>query len=1329
MGRELYQQYPVYTSAIDRADVQLRSIGADFSLVTELGKEESTTEVNAASISQPSCTAVQLALVDLLQSWGVQPSAVVGHSSGEIGAAYAANLISFEDAMTVAYHRGRLIPLLKKKYPTLDGCMMAVGAGETQITPLLDQIPISFGQARIACINSPSSVTISGDTAAVTQLQALIEQTFPGMFVRRLQVDTAYHSHHMNLVAKEYTYALCNIQTPKVAGKVRFHSSLLGRLVAGHELDATYWVQNLTCAVRFDEAVQSMCLPPIKSEFKTGVNCLVELGPHAALQGPIKQILKHMGGPISKIVYTSMLSRKRDAVQTALAVAGSLFVKGATLNMGALNFPQPLERLPQVLVDMPRYSWNHSSKFYHESRFTQIHKHHDALRNDIIGVLAPYSNDFEKTWRNVVRLDDLPWLRHHQIQGVTLFPISGFLTMAIEAAAQMSQLNTAQHTSIEVTDLIVKTPAALTEEELEMTITLRPCRHLTDAASAHEFVIRSWSKNKGWAEHCIGQTMVISTEVNDVDGERIKQARQHRLKATCAATSDAANQAIPAEILYEQLSKITVAYGSIFQGLKECYASGSSARAQLVLPATIEEMPHNTETDYILHPALIEQLISMYWPMFSAKGALDTVHVPTSIRKFAVSLAARDGLKTSRSTLQATSTATEPLSECRANTLSMFALNEAAEAVFSIEDLSISPIIEQSLESEEDAPHELCYQQTWEALPDRPDSRPEEAKQLKFDTEVVIVHGETGLQSRMASALATQLTGITGLQPTMGTLKTICDQSEDKFCIFLAEIDCPVLANLDESQFRILQRLLTTVRGLVWVVHGAYGHATNATSNMVTGLSRTLRSEGTLMKFITLELDGQNDVNIASMVRQVTAVFGMTLGANSEIEETEFLERDGKLLTPRIIHDHDLNEYVDRQVNPPANAQADFTDITRPLRGTIAVPGVLDSLTFEDDDSVTLPLLDDLVEFQVKAIGIHAADAGDRSCVGLECSGIVTAIGSRVPNIRVGDRIAAITTEGSLSTIARTDFRYVVRLPDHVSFEAAAVIPLAYCTASWALNDRSAICEHESMLIHDAANPIGQAAITIAEMAGVDVWATVRTKDQKEFLMQEFGITEDKIWYAGDDAFAEHVLDGTNGRGVETIFNTLPETYLFQATSKCLAEFGTLINVQPGCVTFGKDFSKKNADVICVDTEGLVRHRPQLIRETMGVVAHMLRLGRIRPISHVQAYNISEAASALNSVQVAGIHGKAVIVPKLGDLVQVSIRNPASQEATDHCRLRQSIKRAAFLFTTQLMSLLVVLVALDAVWPNGWSRMALSTSSCYLEAARSRDEEKSRSML
>lgn len=183
------------------------SLGAPFSLLEELQKDETTTKINSAHLSQPSCTAVQLALVDLLRTWDLAPTAVAGHSSGEIGAAYAARIIDFEDAMTVAYHRGRLIPILKEKFPDLEGSMMAVGAGQSEIAPLLERIPSPAGEAKIACINSPNSVTVSGDAAAIVELQKIIEEVScspNGFHVSHLLTSRSLCRHFLACLPESY---------------------------------------------------------------------------------------------------------------------------------------------------------------------------------------------------------------------------------------------------------------------------------------------------------------------------------------------------------------------------------------------------------------------------------------------------------------------------------------------------------------------------------------------------------------------------------------------------------------------------------------------------------------------------------------------------------------------------------------------------------------------------------------------------------------------------------------------------------------------------------------------------------------------------------------------------------------------------------------------------------------------------------------------------------------------------------------------------------------------------------------------------------------------
>ncbi|KAJ4346445.1 uncharacterized protein N0V89_010374 [Didymosphaeria variabile] len=1252
MGRELYERYPVYASAIDRADKHLLSLGANFSLLEELQKEETTTKINAAHLSQPSCTAVQLALVDLLRTWNITATAVAGHSSGEIGAAYAAGIIDFDDAMTVAYHRGRLIPILKERFPTLDGSMMAVGAGQADIAPLLERIPSSAGEAKIACINSPSSVTVSGDTDAILELQRIIEEVHPGMFARKLQVDTAYHSHHMNLVAKEYTESLRFVKHPK-GSTTLFYSSLLGRLAKSSELDATYWVQNLTCPVRFDEAVHSMCQPI--DGHKSGVNFLLELGPHAALQGPIKQIFKAVGPSASKIAYASALARKKNALQTALALAGTLWIKGAALDMGAINFPKTMTNPPAVLTDIPRYPWNHQSRYYHQSRFTDIHKFQNDRRSDIIGALAMYSNHTEPTWRNIVRLDDLPWLRHHQVQGLTIFPISGFASMALEAAAQKASWDNIEFDTLEVCDLHVTTPIILSEDDLEMTTTLRPqADHATAKGLRAEFVISSWATAKGWTQHCTGYVKTKKTEVNDVQSGRLVDAQRQKLRSKLLRIADAAGEGVQNEALYQRLSDLGVSYGSTFQGLTNGRVSKAGSVSQLVLADTTTDMPNHYESDYIIHPTMLEQLISSYWPVLDiTNGFLDNIHLPSSIGKLTVSARASSTLHSNGGCLQAFCEPRTVLSNVKSNKLSMFALAaiDAVESVIAIEDLTTAPILEKDTDAEADSGRELCYKQTWEpALEEL-----KEDSQAQFDAEVVIVHGDSDLQHSLASELATILTTATGSTPTTGTLAQVDGTS--KICIFLAEIDQPVLSTLDQETFEALKKLLTTIQGMLWVVKGAYQNAQNPDANMIAGFSRTLRSEGTLMNFVTLDLDGEMVLPQADAVKTILKVLQASLGVNRQGEETEFMERRGSLLTPRIINDQDMNEYVHQQVQPSATAPAHFMDAERPLRAFIATPGALDTIHFEDDQISRTPLPEDQVEIQVKAVGINVRDAeaamghlrGDD--LGMECSGVVTSVGSRISSVSVGDRVAAVTPNGSLSTVTRAHDRFLLKLPDHLSFEEAATIPLAYCTAYHSLANIASLSEGESVLIHHAATAVGQAAVAVAQMLGAEVFATVRNSEEKATLVELYNIPADSIYFAGSESFADYLIDATKGLGVDVILNDMAEGEVLRATWRCIAKFGRFIHV--GCNDLAYVAFEKSATISCVDIFALAHDRPQKLKRVLSDVAKLLRFGKVLPVHPIASYGITESTTVLQALHSAEPHGKVVIVPREDETVLV----------------------------------------------------------------------------
>jgi acyl transferase domain-containing protein len=418
MGIPLMHDYPVFESAIIRTDKCLQDLGAEFSLIEELEKDASISGINSPHLSQPACTALQIALVDLLESWGIRPSSVVGHSSGEISAAYAAGIYDLEGAMTLAYRRGQMTSLLKDTFPSLKGAMIAVGASRETVQPMLKSLS---AYATVACVNSPSSVTVSGDLVAIDELEKVLQDK--QLFKRRLKIDVAYHSDHMDNVADAYLAAIQYILPSSSSGSAAFYSSVFGRLADPSELGPAYWVENLTSPVLFPEA-----LSKIVSDDETRPNLLVEIGPHSAMKGPIIDTLKSLGPTVSKIGYTPTILRDVEAAQSVLETAAAAYVRGATLNMTKVNFPKTGAAKRCFLSNLPRYPWQHGTRYWHDARIPQKHMIRDRARNDVLGVLANYSNDLEPTWRNIVRLDEVPYLRDHKMQGMAVYPLAGYVS-------------------------------------------------------------------------------------------------------------------------------------------------------------------------------------------------------------------------------------------------------------------------------------------------------------------------------------------------------------------------------------------------------------------------------------------------------------------------------------------------------------------------------------------------------------------------------------------------------------------------------------------------------------------------------------------------------------------------------------------------------------------------------------------------------------------------------------------------------------------------------------------------------------------------------------
>ena len=499
------QRYEPFATAIRDAEQLLSKLGASWSLTEELGKLEDVSRINDVEISQPTCTAVQLALVLLLRSWGVSPAAVTGHSSGEIAAAFAAGLVSFEAAIAIAYFRGIGARDVHQDR-TVQGAMLALGIGVDEAAKLLEE---EGGYAIVAAINSPGSVTISGNVSAIDNIQQKAQDH--GLFVRRLKVGVAYHSRHMERVAASYLASIKPFCSHKKSPKAVFISSVTGRKESADAVDASYWVKNLVCPVQYSQAVEALFSPQIGIEGgPTDGKCpnvIVEIGPHSALKNPTKQILEQIGAKNeerkqAQVTYLPSLVRGKDARNALLDLAGSLFSMGLEIELAEVNKTNSISA--HVVKDLPSYKWNKATRYIHENRMTAQKFHHGQMYDQLLGWKSPYSEGNEHSFRNVFTLDDLPYIRDHNVAGDILFPFTAFISLAIKALITLSP---ALPASVSMREFHVTRSLRIEEDQrVDITTKLRPAEIGTEAVSSTTwaFEIMSWSESLGWTVHSHG---------------------------------------------------------------------------------------------------------------------------------------------------------------------------------------------------------------------------------------------------------------------------------------------------------------------------------------------------------------------------------------------------------------------------------------------------------------------------------------------------------------------------------------------------------------------------------------------------------------------------------------------------------------------------------------------------------------------------------------------------------------------------------------------------------------------------------------------------------
>lgn len=581
MGRQLWQEEPIFRDALLEVDRLLQPL-AGWSLVEALLADEATSRINQTSVAQPAIFGVQVGLTALWRAWGVEPTAIVGHSVGEIAAAYAAGALSLADAVQVIYHRSRL-----QQTTAGTGTMLAVGLSAAAVTPYLAdyQAVVSVG-----AINSPTSVTLAGDEVA---LQAIAAQlSAQQIFNRFLQVEVPYHSPQMDPIRDELIAALAGL-TPRAA-TTPLYSTVTGQLIDGAALTGTYWWQNVREPVRFADAIAGL--------HHDGTTQFLEVSPHPVLVRSIQECLKAATGvaAASTTVLTS-LRREQPERATLFGTLGQLYTIG---------YPLAWSQIVQGrFVRLPAYPWQREHYWLETTESLQDRleeaAHQTTIRrrastHPLLGGqlnLAPAI----RVWEGALDRKNLAYLDDHRVQNSIIYPGAGYLEMALAVAAQtqgMSQIE--QIVFHKALPLAAPTaPAAAPRLQVilagdSIDIYSQAQIPLEDAEATNTATADEQAQ-AGWLHHASSKLSQPSTTAAAVETN---------LETVRAGLG----QPNPQDECYAQFRALGLTYGPAFQAINQMWHSATEALAEIHLPAPIA----TTQAAYQLHPVLLDNCLQTF---------------------------------------------------------------------------------------------------------------------------------------------------------------------------------------------------------------------------------------------------------------------------------------------------------------------------------------------------------------------------------------------------------------------------------------------------------------------------------------------------------------------------------------------------------------------------------------------------------------------------------------------------------------------------------------------------------------------------------------------
>jgi acyl transferase domain-containing protein/NADPH:quinone reductase-like Zn-dependent oxidoreductase/thioesterase domain-containing protein/NAD(P)-dependent dehydrogenase (short-subunit alcohol dehydrogenase family)/acyl carrier protein len=1195
MGRDLLCEEKLFREQLEKCDELFREFG-NWSLLDELSRDEMSSRLQQTEIAQPAIFSLQVALAVLWQSWGVKPSALVGHSVGEIAAAHVAGIMSLREAARVIFHRGRCM-----NSAPATGRMLAASLDPRQAAEFAANFP---AQVVVAAFNSPKSVTFSGEAAALEEISRTLDAR--GIFNRFLRVNYAFHSHQMDAVKDDLLCALGKIETSPA--QLTFLSTVTGAVTNHGDLTADYWWRNVREPVRFGAAISALG--------KQGHSVFLELSAHPALTSMISETLAECSSP-GKALFS--LRRDQSERATMLANLGALHVAGLPVDWAGV-FPGRGSQ-----VSLPSYSWQRERHWRETSmmRAARLAPPAHPFLTTRVRVAAP-------VWNAWLDLDVQSWLKDHRVREQIVFPGAGYVEAALGIGRVLFQSQ-----PLEVED--VEFHKALILPEGKNSMQLHSVFSPADATVT--FSSRGNESDGEWVLNATAKLRVhAATNPPKVNLKRLRRMLQTQL---------AKNE------VYSSCEAAGLFYGPLFRSVETVWRRDGEALGQIELSGQLVEAGE----DFQFHPALLDACFQVLL-CANSESSDRRLFLPARIDRITFFARPNSRVFCHCKIVQASSHSItwdfQVLDQAGCVLLDGEGFRVQAVRGLGASRLGrpdnwlyetkwvASPLAESGAATEKPLPG------TWLLFADHSGVAAKLASLLSERGGNPLLLFSDGCGQRPGSR---GLENAESRQPNMGEiLAEKLGASCNRFAgvIHLWSLDACDTAKLDsrslsQAEVKGCLSLLHLVQSMARdkpapqlsiVTRGAQSlHAEDKISVAqapVLGIGRTILTEFPAWSCRLVDLGSADTENAAKFLLREIA---------SDDGETEVAWRGATRVASRIGR-------TSLELHPPR------TPLTRNSGYRMEIPasGVMDDLALVDHPrrkpgahEVEVEICAAALNFRdvMKMLGIYPMNSDLDLMLGDECSGHIVAIGSKVKSFKIGDEVIA-SGSGCFASHVTVPEEYVVYKPARISFAEAATIPVAFMTAWYALHHLGKIERGERILIHAAAGGVGLAAIQIAKLAGAEIFATAGSDEKRNYL-RKLGIRH--VMDSRSTTFATEVRKITKGAGVDLVLNSLAGDAIAKGLS-VLAPGGRFLEIGKRDIyantAIGLRPFRNNLSMFVIDMGQVMREQPATVNSLLVAITKRVRTGELRPLPY-HPLPVSQAANAFRRMAEAKQIGKLVL--------------------------------------------------------------------------------------